>query len=1296
MSENPTSLSFVPRLFLDTRIKKLAPTQTLFKDLKEASKELSLIDQGFADTNSLQPIAEQIISHLLLSHKNNTIQAYAACCLVDILRLFAPDAPYNKNQLKDIFYLLIRQLAPLESPEDPLYSLASYILDSLCTVKSTALSAEAADSENILVAFFDCLFHIIKPDTSRRIQIQMAEVLQQLIEENDTLPQKALDLILFQFLKKRQAENPAAHQLAVDVCNNTTTILQKYICQNVVPQLEEELNIDEVNIRTMATQVLGQMFLEKGYTLAARYASAWGSWIKRRSDKSHAVRVMWSELAVMMLQNQPQLAKELDDPIIEKLEDVDERVRKATCAAFTKLEISAIVQNSISAKMIQVLGERCKDRKLGPRIEATQALSHIYDQAYDNIAAGNKLATLKFGSIPSIILNLIYVGVNDITCNAEAALFGGIFGSSTIKDDYSRCLRLVTVYSFSSQKAKTAFVGLLKRQSNVIVELEILLKYVSNSEIDENDKSLRSRKIHEMIKRISVYYPDSDKFASSLLQFTDIADKQTFDSFLKVMDPHSDFKTVRKEQKAVMKKVRDLAPNLLEHFAMLLRTASLTIVNRSLVSPLLELAQKQTDSSETKLESSVLSEEANLLETFGSASTSRLSERYSSGSSGNFMLSQGSSGSNGLFSNAAVNSVEFRRSCIDLLKNIVAIQPTIFANHVDDLFSFDKLNHPISELNATKSYKEHLYTMSLFARQYPSQVPPNPDLAQLLGKLVLEGNENLSKYAATILSKVPGFFDLASIIVNKVSEELLLCDDENQAHVWLSSMSRFALFNYKLLENDVCDQLLFALQSYIKGEANLFNSASFYSSLKLESNSNRNSNKASENTETNGDKDSENPTTLEDEAISDTENLTNQFKKINFVEKEKLNNFVKCKIYSLKLLINSVCGIGSDSTDISNRSMLSEKVLVILEDILSGKIKTADETENMHMLLVSASGILKMARQQRYDKVITLSHVESLIPLVSSNCTQLSKNLVFNKLIKPIAAKRIKTRFIPLLFFVAESRQPEIKQTVKRFVQSYDKVYIEQSAILFLLMISRRPDFNGAKLTESCLKYSAYIDYFIDLVATSENVAWLYSCVSQMKTVRDSNVEFYLQHQSGIIRADDLMKSKKANNNLWVTTDLFLLLLQQKCSSSNWTLTTTANSGYPDILNTLLFNRLTSDQQFIVMSTSFLPKEFTNPSSSGGTSLFQSPAKRKKMMASILNPLAPSPSSAKKTKKLGSSIESPTKSKSSSTPKSSLKSGKSSLTKAKSVEKAIKEPTRKLISRKAKKNINYLSTNEDD
>ncbi len=76
------------------------PIDTLLKRLDRLTKELAEMDQETTDPASLTKVAKEVASHQLLTHKDKGVRAYTACCVVDILRLCAPDAPFTPSQLK--------------------------------------------------------------------------------------------------------------------------------------------------------------------------------------------------------------------------------------------------------------------------------------------------------------------------------------------------------------------------------------------------------------------------------------------------------------------------------------------------------------------------------------------------------------------------------------------------------------------------------------------------------------------------------------------------------------------------------------------------------------------------------------------------------------------------------------------------------------------------------------------------------------------------------------------------------------------------------------------------------------------------------------------------------------------------------------------------------------------------------------------------------------------------------------------------------------------------------------------
>lgn len=85
---------------LTWRIGKAIPIADLLRRLQVLFKELRDMDQGEIERDSFTKVAKELISPNLLAHKDKGVKAWTACCLVEILRLFAPDAPYTGQQLK--------------------------------------------------------------------------------------------------------------------------------------------------------------------------------------------------------------------------------------------------------------------------------------------------------------------------------------------------------------------------------------------------------------------------------------------------------------------------------------------------------------------------------------------------------------------------------------------------------------------------------------------------------------------------------------------------------------------------------------------------------------------------------------------------------------------------------------------------------------------------------------------------------------------------------------------------------------------------------------------------------------------------------------------------------------------------------------------------------------------------------------------------------------------------------------------------------------------------------------------
>ena len=86
---------------LSWRAGKAIPVAELLSRLQRLAKELRNLDpEGEVDPKSVVKIAEELASPNLLAHKDRGVRAWATCCVVDLLRVCVPHAPFRNPQLK--------------------------------------------------------------------------------------------------------------------------------------------------------------------------------------------------------------------------------------------------------------------------------------------------------------------------------------------------------------------------------------------------------------------------------------------------------------------------------------------------------------------------------------------------------------------------------------------------------------------------------------------------------------------------------------------------------------------------------------------------------------------------------------------------------------------------------------------------------------------------------------------------------------------------------------------------------------------------------------------------------------------------------------------------------------------------------------------------------------------------------------------------------------------------------------------------------------------------------------------
>jgi sister chromatid cohesion protein PDS5 len=135
----------------------------LIRRLKTLTHTLQAMGQDEGMYQQYIPLALHLADEHFLTHPSRDVQLLIACCIADVLRVYAPEAPYkDQEKIKGIFLFLIKQLSGLKDPKDPVFKRYFYLLENLAYVKSFNMCFELEDCQEIFCALFSLMFKIVK------------------------------------------------------------------------------------------------------------------------------------------------------------------------------------------------------------------------------------------------------------------------------------------------------------------------------------------------------------------------------------------------------------------------------------------------------------------------------------------------------------------------------------------------------------------------------------------------------------------------------------------------------------------------------------------------------------------------------------------------------------------------------------------------------------------------------------------------------------------------------------------------------------------------------------------------------------------------------------------------------------------------------------------------------------------------------------------------------------------------------------------------------------------------------
>ncbi|KAH6625811.1 armadillo-type protein [Boeremia exigua] len=1165
------------------------------------------MDQDEAHHASLRPVATELVSPGLLQHKDAGVRAWACCCLVDMLRLFAPDAPFPAKTLKEIFSVIITKLLPLlADPSHPYNSQHLYVLRSLAEWKSILLINDLPGADALTTALFTACFDVLAgpakhdgpEELSQNVEHNMTDVLSTVIDEAAALPHDVVDIIVAQFLwadpialgsskpKKsapvvdarqttlRRKDAPPAYNMAKSVCNSNQDKMARLVgnyfssvivdftnsgpsfrraragsedaesaaakgpsdddlneaskahrllrelwkcapgvLQDIVPHLVDELGTENVQLRQLATETLGDMisgigaagpppppqmdpsaypsqslsrsdaqqpfdFLTTPTSISSfptQHPVAYHSFLQRKNDKSPIIRASWTTAIGRILTTSaggigldPEEEQNLLKSFAECLIDSDERVRLAAVKAVELFSFDDIVRRlgsngnmTAPGSILSNLADRVKDKKSIIHSETTRLIGRIWGVASGAIAEGDENVSNLLGSIPSRILEAFYVNDADINVQIDTALFESLLplGYPPMKP------RAIT--NGASQVIKDSQTN----GDQGFTEAELDKLRTERQLVLVNGLSERAKKVY---------------FAK---QGNQVKNALTMEASLQLFEKYNGG-VINKEDKDIKSKLS----GLIAYFAGTLPEPAKT------TEELWKFA-KAHDRRAYALIRFCMDPASDYRRVF--KSIKELRKRIEDGPGATLLdvinpllyrmalLCYNKSHVSAIIGYTRTDDKGLGAVAHELLKEISLRHPKVFSTHVKDLCRTLESEAPTAKTPNPPGAVDDLKACAAFAKKFPSDIPMNTKDGRKLVQSFLNFSQygtpaQAAKHAITIVMHSDNKKELhAKEILDKSIKNFKYNGDH-----WLTNLA--ALSQLVLLAQTECED---SMDSIIE---------------------------------------------IAIEKVLHEPHLTTEEADVEWMDVP--DDDILGRAWALKVLINRLRSLPSDA-DLDEAAISTYALLNrLVKD--NGEASESNDTPAGHksrQRLLAANALLKLSTNKRLDALLKPADFVQLALVTHDPCPQV-RRLFAEKLMKYLGQNRLPPRFYTILFFFAHEPERSVKESTLTWIRSRRAAFAARKETVLetvfsrlLSLLAHHPDFDTEPETLKLM--SEYILYYLKCVATEDNLSLIFHVAQRVKGV-----------------ADNIAPSQQADENLYVLSDLSQALVRSWEEQNSWTM----------------------------------------------------------------------------------------------------------------------------------------------
>nr|ABC94594.1 AF-4 domain containing protein-like protein [Oryza sativa Indica Group] len=331
---------------------------------QQAAECLHGVEQspGPSVMETIQPCLKAVARDEFLKHHDEDVKVLLATCFCEITRITAPEAPYSDDVLRDMFHLIVDTFSGLNDVNGKSFGRRVAILETVARYRACVVMLDL-ECNDLIADMFRSFLEIISDNHEPNIVNSMQSVMALIIDESEDIEESLLNVLLSTLGRKKTGVSLPARKLARHVIEHSAGKLEPYIrkiltssldgdgtstnnsidhhevifdlyqcapkvLKVVVPYITGELLADEVETRSKAVEILGELFSLPGIPILESFKSLFDEFLKRLTDRAVEIRVSVIEhlkKCLMSNHSRPE-AQEIIKALCDRLLDYEENV----------------------------------------------------------------------------------------------------------------------------------------------------------------------------------------------------------------------------------------------------------------------------------------------------------------------------------------------------------------------------------------------------------------------------------------------------------------------------------------------------------------------------------------------------------------------------------------------------------------------------------------------------------------------------------------------------------------------------------------------------------------------------------------------------------------------------------------------------------------------------------------------------------------------------------------------------------------------------------------------------------